>query len=177
MTILHTERLRLEPITDRHYDGMRRMSADPEVMRFLNKGKPQTDEETRAGIERIKRRWEEWGYSWWALIETGSGDMVGAACLQHLALEDANPLEIGWRLTRDSWGKGYASEAARSIVRHAFDIVGVDVVLAVAHPDNAASIKVMQRLGMQYVGIETHYDMPCVVYQLMRASHSRGSTR
>jgi RimJ/RimL family protein N-acetyltransferase len=170
MTILHTERLRLEPIADRHYDGMRKMSTDPEVMRFLNKGRPQSEEETRAGIERIKRRWEEWGYSWWALIEIGSSDMVGAACLQHLALDDAQPLEIGWRLTRDNWGKGYASEAARSIVRHAFDTVGVDEVFAVAHPDNAASIRVMQRLGMQYCGIETHYDMPCVVYRLARTS-------
>jgi RimJ/RimL family protein N-acetyltransferase len=170
MTILHTERLRLEPITDRHYGGMRRMTADPEVMHFLNKGKPQTEEETRAGIERIKRRWEEWGYSWWALIETASGEMIGAACLQHLGTDAAQPFEIGWRLTRDSWGKGYASEAACAIVRHAFDTVGADEVLAVAHPDNAASIKVMQRLGMHYVGIETHYDMPCVVYRLLRTA-------
>lgn len=172
VTTLHTERLRLEPITDRHYVGMRKMSADAEVMRFLNHGQPQSEEETRAGIERIQRRWKEWGYSWWALIENDSGEMIGAACLQHLGGDAARPLEIGWRLVREAWGKGYASEAARAIVRHAFNVVGADEVYAVADPDNADSIKVMQRLGMQYVGIETHYEQPHAVYRLPRTATS-----
>ncbi|CDG84062.1 GNAT family N-acetyltransferase [Janthinobacterium agaricidamnosum] len=168
MTILHTARLRLEPITEAHYDRMRTLNSDPVVMTYLNRGQPEAEEKTRAAVERITRRWAEWGYSWWALIRLDDGEMVGMACLQHLDGEVSQPLEIGWRLARAGWGQGYASEAAAAIVSHAFTAVGVAEVYAVAHPDNAASIKVMQRLGMQYIGNEAHYDLDCVVYRLPR---------
>lgn len=94
--------------------------------------------------------------------------LVGLACLQHIGGDKAKPHEIGWRLARSGWGKGYASEAAQAIVAHAFDVVGAPEVVAVAHPDNAASIKVMTRLGMQYAGMERHYDIDSVVYRLAR---------
>jgi RimJ/RimL family protein N-acetyltransferase len=66
MTILHTARLRLEPVTDKHYDAMHAMNSDTEVMTYLNAGQPETEEHTRAAVARIMGRWAEWGYSWWA---------------------------------------------------------------------------------------------------------------
>jgi RimJ/RimL family protein N-acetyltransferase len=168
MTILTTARLRLEPINESHYERMRTLNTDPEVMTYLNAGQPETEEVTRAAITRTMGRWAEWGYSWWALIRLDDGELVGMACLQHLSGDRANPLEIGWRLARTGWGQGYASEAAAAIVAHAFDVVGAPEVVAVAHPDNAASIKVMTRLGMQYAGMERHYDIDSVVYRLAR---------
>jgi RimJ/RimL family protein N-acetyltransferase len=72
--------------------------------------------------------------------------LVGLACLQHIGGDKEKPHEIGWRLAR-RLGQGYASEAANAIVAHAFDVVGAPEVVAVAHPDNAASIKVMTRTG------------------------------
>ncbi|MGK5039404.1 GNAT family N-acetyltransferase [Janthinobacterium sp. GB1R12] len=168
MTILTTARLRLEPITEQHYERMRTLNTDPEVMTYLNAGQPETEENTRAAVTRITGRWAEWGYSWWALIRLDDGEMVGMACLQHLDGDKNKPHEIGWRLARTGWGQGYASEAAAAIVAHAFDVVGAPEVVAVAHPDNAASIKVMTRLGMQYAGMERHYDIDSVVYRLAR---------
>ena len=168
MTILHTARLRLEPVTEQHYDAMHAMNSDTEVMTYLNAGQPETEEHTRAAVGRIMGRWAEWGYSWWALIRLDDGEMVGMACLQHLDGDKSKPHEIGWRLARTGWGQGYASEAAAAIVAHAFNVVGAPEVVAVAHPDNAASIKVMTRLGMQYVGMERHYDLDSVVYRLAR---------
>ncbi|OFJ50270.1 N-acetyltransferase [Janthinobacterium lividum] len=168
MTILTTARLRLEPINESHYERMRTLNTDPEVMTYLNAGQPETEETTRAAIVRTMGRWAEWGYSWWALIRLDDGALVGTACLQHLGGERGSRLEIGWRLARTSWGQGYASEAAAAIVAHAFDVVGAPEVVAVAHPDNAASIKVMTRLGMQYVGMQRHYDIDSVVYRLAR---------
>ena len=168
MTILTTARLRLEPITENHYERMRTLNTDPEVMTYLNAGQPETEEDTRAGVARVTGRWAEWGYSWWALIRLDDGEMVGMACLQHLDGDKSKPHEIGWRLARTGWGQGYASEAAAAIVAHAFNVVGAPEVVAVAHPDNAASIKVMTRLGMQYAGMERHYDIDSVVYRLAR---------
>jgi RimJ/RimL family protein N-acetyltransferase len=168
MTILKTARLTLEPVTEQHYAGLRKLNTDPAVMHFLNGGVPETEEATRAMIARVMAAWAAWGYSWWALIADDTGELIGAACLQHLDRDAGKPREIGWRLGRSGWGKGYATEAARAIVEFAFEVVGADVLYAVADPDNAASIKVMERLGMRYVGIETYYDEPCATYRLDR---------
>jgi len=168
MTNLMTERLRLEPVSEAHYSALRLMNTDPEVMTYLNGGQPETEEVTRAAISRTRMRWQQWGYSWWVLVRLEDETVIGMACLQHLDGDSSKPHEIGWRLARAGWGQGYASEAAQAIVAHAFGVVGAPEVVAVADSANAASIKVMTRLGMQYVGQERHYDMDCVVYRLAR---------
>ncbi len=145
------------------------MDSDPEVMRFIGDGKPRSRAETEEAIGRVQGRWAQYGFSWWALIAKEGGAVLGSACVQHLAHVETAPLEIGWRLRRASWGQGYASEAARAAVGFAFERVGVDHVLAVANPANHASIRVMERLGMRSLGIETHYDQPCATYRLDKA--------
>ena len=91
MTILHTARLRLEPVTEQHYDAMHAMNSDTEVMTYLNAGQPETEEHTRAAVARIMGRWAEWGYSWWALMRTEDEVLVGLACLQHIGGDKAKP--------------------------------------------------------------------------------------
>lgn len=166
-TVLETARLRLEPIDDHHFDAVLAMNADPVVMRYIT-GAAQTPDEARAMIVRIKARWAEWGYGWWALIERDSGQLVGMACLQHFAGDASSQHEIGWRLVQSAWGRGYASEAAQAIVAHAFSVVQAPLVAAVAHPDNAASQKVMRRLGMRPVGLQRHYEQMLATYELSR---------
>lgn len=168
MTILQTERLRLEPFADQHFEGLHAIDSDPEVMRYIS-GKPDTREDTAAGIARVKARWAEWGYSWWAFIETDSDQVVGSGCIQHLARDRSNPLEIGWRLRRDRWHQGLASEAAQVMAAFAFDTLRTPLLCAVCHPDNKGSARVMQRLGMSYRGIERWYTMDTSVYEISRA--------
>jgi len=117
----------------------------------------------------VQARWQQYGFSWWAIKEKASDAIVGAACLQHLANVDGAPLEIGWRLAPAHHGKGYATEAAQAIVAFAVENVGATYLVAVADPENIPSQRVMQRLGMTYKGIEQHYDVPCVVYELQVA--------
>ena len=169
-TVIETERLRLEPFALSHLSGLRAMDDDPEIMRYINAGQVKSADETLATIERVQQRWQRYGFSWWALREKSSDEIVGAACLQHLANQEHAPLEIGWRLLRSAQGKGYATEAARAIVRYASEQVGTDYLVAVADPENLPSHRVMQRLGMRYRGIEQHYDQPCVVYELKMKS-------
>lgn len=163
---LETTRLRLEPYNDSHYEGLRAMDNDSEVMRYINKGIVKTPEETRENIRRVQSRWQKYGFSWWAIKEKASGVVVGAACLQYLANVEGAPLEIGWRLIPEHNGKGYATEAAKAIIDFAAEHIGADYLVAVADPENIPSQRVMQRLGMAYKAIEQHYDEPCVVYEL-----------
>lgn len=172
LTILTTARLRLVPFADEHLDGLHALNSDPAVMRYLT-GRPETRAETMAGIERVKARWAEWGYSWWSFFELApdgsSGALIGAGCIQHLGKDRALPLEIGWRLRRDRWGRGYASEAARRMAAFAFDELGAPLLRAVCDPENRASARVMERLGMGYCGIERWYDSDNAAYEITAA--------
>jgi len=180
MTLLTTARLRLEPFTDAHVDGLNALNSDPEVMRYIS-GRPETRDETVAVVERVKLRWTEFGYSWWSFIERASGEIVGAGCLQNLRREatllpdPACPLEIGWRLRRDRWRQGLATEAARAIAGFAFGAVHADELYAVCDPDNTASANVMKRLGMQYRGLQTWYGKNLATYRTTAGQWQRAA--
>ncbi|WP_108816542.1 GNAT family N-acetyltransferase [Loktanella sp. Alg231-35] len=165
-TTIITERLQLVPYAPAHLDGLYAMNSDPEVMRHL--GPPQTREEVATSIARQQHVWARNGFGWWSVIEREAEALVGAACLQHLAHVETNPLEIGWRLRPAGQGKGYATEAGRAVMRYGFDVIGESRLVAVTDPENKASARVMERLGMTYIGIQTHYDVPCVTYEIKR---------
>lgn len=167
MSILHTARLRLEPFAPQHLDGLYRMNSDPEVQRFLS-GVPETRDQVAAAIARVQARWAEFGHGWWSLVELDSAEVIGAGCIQHLEHKSENPLEIGWRLRRDCWGRGYASEAAQRMAQFAFEDIGVPLLYSVCQTGNRASERVMRRLGMQSAGIARHYEMEVMVYTLER---------
>lgn len=175
MTILTTARLRLEPFDEVHLDGLHAMNREPEVMRYINGGTPETREQTAAAIARVRARWAEWGYSWWAFIDQASGAVAGAGCIQHLGGERANPHEIGWRLHPAHWGKGLAIEAAQRMAAFAFDDVQVPLLVAIRNPANAASGRVMARLGMtERPTLERWHDTDCAVHEVTAATWQAG---
>lgn len=183
MTILHTSRLRLEPFSESHLEGLHEMNSKPEVMRFIS-GQPETREQTAASIARVQRYWAALGTSWWAFVELSSDRVAGAGCIQYarrdadlpadLASLKANPLEIGWRLHPDFWRQGLASEAAHGMAGFAFGTLAAPEIIAVRHPDNLDSGRVMDRLGMRYRGLETWYGTTLATHVLSREDWARG---
>lgn len=179
MTWLVTARLKLVPFTEAHVPGLHAMNADPEVMRYIS-GRAETLAETAAMVARVQRRWAEFGYSWWSFIEHDSGELVGAGALQNLRRsasaepDPGCPLEIGWRLRRDRWHQGLATEAARAIVEFAFGTVRAVELYAVCEPDNLASARVMQRLGMQDRGLQAWYGKSLRTFQADAPSRHSG---
>ena len=185
MTTLHTARLRLEAFSDQHLDGLHAMNQIAEVMRYIS-GQPETREQTAAGIARVQRCWAAWGTSWWAFIEPASGRLAGAGCIQFARREAAlpadleslrcNPLEVGWRLHPDFWRQGLATEAAQRMTAFAFDSLQAPELIAVRDPDNAASSRVMARLGMRYRGLETWYGETLATHALRPQNRQAGTS-
>ena len=167
-TPLETLRLRLEPFDETHFAGLLALNSDPVVMQFLGDGSPATAVEVQASIASAKERWERFGFSWWSIIRRDSDEIIGAGCVQHIENEPGNPVEIGWRLKRDHWGHGYATEAARAMIAFAFDVLGVAAIHATTHPSNERSINVMKRLGMRSLGLQPYYGRLVAVYVLDR---------
>jgi RimJ/RimL family protein N-acetyltransferase len=177
LAILNTARMHLEPITLQHLDGLCSTNSHIEVMRYIS-GQPETRNETEASIAIIQRCWSAWDTGWWAFIEPANGRVAGAGCIQYAHREAelpakfesvrSNPLEIGWRLHPDFWHQGFASEAAARMATFAFESLAAPEIIAMRHPDNAASAGVMDRLGMLYRGQEVWYGEVCPTYVLSR---------
>ncbi|MFF8929305.1 GNAT family N-acetyltransferase [Streptomyces longwoodensis] len=147
MTELRTDRLVLRPWRESDLVPWAAMNADPEVRRHL--GDLLTREQSDASVARFRAEFEERGYGWWAVEVRSTGAFIGFAGLDRV--DDGLPfagVEIGWRLAREAWGKGYATEAARAVLDFGFDTLGLPEILAVTTATNLRSQAVMRRIGM-----------------------------
>jgi len=125
------------------------VNADPVFTRYLNPtGAPFTPEESAAALARYRAHWVEHGYGVWAVEERETGRLVGRLGLSHHRLWPQD-VEVGWGLEPAVWGRGYATEGGRAALDHAFTELGRDRVVSIVHPENAASIAVMTRLGIE----------------------------
>jgi RimJ/RimL family protein N-acetyltransferase len=149
-TDVETERLRLERWRRDHAPGLAVVNADAEVMRFINEGVPLTRVESGMGADRVAEHWHTYGFGLWAVVEKASDRMIGFAGVCHpLWLPGwERTLEVGWRLHRDTWGAGYATEAGRAGLELGFGRLAASEILAFIHPDNVRSAAVARRLGM-----------------------------
>ena len=143
--VLHTERLILRPVTAGDRALLLAHWAEPDVRRFLFDGASLSADEVGAAIEDSARDFGRAGYGLWLIQEQGDTGLIGTAGLRPLA--DLGP-EIFYSLAPGSWGKGYATEAARAVLDHALGPLGLPQVLAEVDEGNTASIAVVERLGM-----------------------------
>ncbi len=161
--LLETERLQIRDFTLQDLDGLWALDRDPDVMRFIGPPSTWTKSETGEAIERAHRYYSMFpGLGVWATIERRSGSFVGWTALKHLGplkelmatgeVHQVRDIEIGYRYHRAYWGRGYATEAAQAVLRHAFTAAKLPRVVAIAHPENAASIRVLEKIGLEREG-------------------------
>ena len=148
MAPIRTARLTLRPWRETDRPAFAALNADPEVAADL--GGPLSRAASDAKLDRYRSTFERHGFSRLA-IEDARQAFVGYSGI--VPARPGHPLgphiEIGWRLVRTAWGKGYATEAACAVLQDAFGRLGVREVLAYTAADNARSQAVMARLGMQ----------------------------
>ena len=146
-----TERLRLKRWNHaEHAPALALMNTDPEVVRYVG-GEPLTFAQSTAMSERLDAHWDAYGHGLWAVIVKATGAMVGFVGLSHPLWwpEMIERVEVGWRLAREAWGFGYATEGARAAVRTGCEDLGFDELVSFVHPENTRSLAVTSRLGMQ----------------------------
>lgn len=146
--IIDTPRLRLRCWREADRDTFAAMHAHPEVM--LDYGGTLSRAESDAKFDRYAAAFGRYGFCRWA-IENRRGEFLGYAGIvpSGSAHPIGNHIDIGWRLVRSAWGRGYATEAARAALRDAFVRVGATEVLSYTAADNLRSRAVMGRLGLQ----------------------------
>jgi RimJ/RimL family protein N-acetyltransferase len=150
---LETERLALRRFTGDDVENLVELDSDPEVLRFINGGRPTSREEVEdellpAFLDHY-RRYE--GYGFWAAVEKSTGRFLGWFHLRPAAGAPPGEVELGYRLRRSAWGKGYATEGSRALIHRAFAELGARRVVASTMVVNVASRRVMEKAGLKLV--------------------------
>lgn len=143
-----TERLHFRPMTVDDLDDVAALLGDPDLMTYYPAAK--TREESRAWIDGNQRNYAEHGYGLW-IIETHSGAFVGDCGLTWQNVNGRLELEVGYHVRAADQGHGYATEAALACRDFARDTLHVPQLVAIIHPNNQASRRVAQKLGMRFL--------------------------
>ncbi len=147
---LHTDRLILREWRDEDLEPFAALNSDPEVMRYMPKLLSREDSDERVG--QIREHFERHGFGLWAVEVRGAQPFAGFVGLSVPQYETLfTPcVEVGWRLAREVWGYGYATEAARAALGFGFTRIGLIEIVSFTVPDNQRSRRVMERLGMTH---------------------------
>ena len=158
--VIETARLRLRMFRPEDLDDLAALFADPAVMRYVADGKPAGRGEAEKALASIIEHWRRQGFGRWAVEDKVTGKFVGFGGLRSLF----GLPEVVYHFAKAHWGKGLATEVARASLQYGFDDHRFERIVAIAKPDNAASIHVMEKLGMHFEKQTSYYDIEVVQY-------------
>jgi RimJ/RimL family protein N-acetyltransferase len=146
---VRTDRLTLRLMQLEDAPSLHRIYQSKGVLRYFPNPIPPSLERVERFIIGQQTHWEQHGYGNWGIVPDGENIIIGWAGLQFLP--ELDKTEVGFLLDRPYWGKGYATEAARAALRFGFQKVNLDHIIALVHPDNHASIHVIEKCQMEFV--------------------------
>ena len=164
---LLTLRLALHDITREHANELHELDSDPRVMRFIGDGHGSSRSQIDQIMRRLPRAYRLYpGLGTWRATRRDNGDFIGWFALKYIP--GSAEVEVGYRLRHAAWGRGYATEGARELVRYGFDDLGLHRIIGVTHPGNAASQNVLLKLGFADIGWGHYYNRSLRVFENVR---------
>lgn len=163
--VLETKRLILRELDMMDDIGMFELDSDADVHKYLGNNPVKTIEESRQVIAMIQQQYKEHGIGRWAMIEKSSNDFIGWAGLKFITEPINNHVhyyDLGYRLIKRYWGKGFATEAAQASLNYGFTVLNQDSIYGIAITEHAASIHVLQKVGLTAVENFMYENLPHV---------------
>jgi ribosomal-protein-alanine N-acetyltransferase len=176
MIHLTTPRLILRDLEERDVDGIFALDSDPEVLGYI--GTPVMTERSEAAkvIAMVRKQYHENGIGRWAVEERATGAFVGWCGLKwEQQLRPFPYYDIGYRLIRSYWGRGYATEAASACLRHGFEMLNYPEICATASVDNQASNHILQKIGLKQGAPFVFDGKKCNWYSLRKEEYLPGT--
>lgn len=146
--IIETERLILRELVPTDAEDMLRLHSNYQVQKYTGEDLITTLEGIYSKINEKTNDYEKYGYGRWATILKNGKQFAGWAGLAYLP--EFNEIDLGYRFLPEFWGKGIATEACRAILTYGFDKLKLKRIIAIAMKENKASIRVMEKVGMQF---------------------------
>ena len=147
MAIIETERLCLRELCLNDLEALHAVLSDPVAMQHYPK--PYDREMTKGWIEWNLRNYAQYAFGLWAVVQKKDGLFLGDCGLTIQQVDDKPELEIGYHILRSNWGRGFATESAVACRDYAFDQLGKNRVISWMTPDNLASRRVAEKVGMR----------------------------
>ena len=166
--VITTERLVLRALADSDAGALHRIMGGRDVLRYFPNPDPPSLAKVREMIEAQRTHWNTHGHGWWAVTDRRGGAFLGWSGLQFLP--DTSETEVAFLLGSDSWGRGLATEAGRAGLRFGFETHDLPSIVAIVHPENRASRRVIEKLGMVFVDEKPYFGMDCCRYRIERDS-------
>lgn len=164
MPSIETERLLLRMVQHEDLDDLAALFADPDVMRFVGDGQTAGREVAERALASIFRHWETHGFGRWTVVDKQTHKFIGFGGLRSLF---GTP-ELVYHLAKQNWRRGLATEVGRAALRFGFEERDYESIVAIIKPRNAASIRVMGKLGMRFEKTARYYDIDVVQYRITR---------
>lgn len=165
---LETSRLILRRLKLNDAHALFQVVGDPKVMEFWAPGPDQIIEQTLNRITAINEHWNVHGFGDWAVIEKKHNQLIGFCGLHYIT--DHAEVNIGYALDQSKWRLGFGSELVHFILEFGFKYLRLREIVAVIDPQNAASLKLIQKHGLHYWKMSSYLERPRVVYKLAAES-------
>lgn len=160
-----TDRLDFRFFKKSDFPLIQKINQDAEATRYV--GGVKSDQETAISMKKyLTYHLQHQSHGYWFTTLRSSGAFIGFFLVKILV--ETNETEIGYRLMPDFWGMGLATEGAGALLDHCFQQIGSNKVVAVTHPDNLASRKVLEKAGLCFKKYDTYYQITCAYYSITR---------
>jgi RimJ/RimL family protein N-acetyltransferase len=164
MPEIETSRLYLRQFSMADLNDLSVIRSDPEVMRFIGTGQPHSVDQVKESLEHIFAGWKQHGFGRWAVLHKPDKKLIGWSGLAFL--DKTDEIEIGYGIAKEYWNRGFTTEAAAASIRYGFEELKLNRIVAVAMPENIASRRVMEKIGMRYEKTGHWYEAELVYYAI-----------
>ena len=169
--LLETERLYLRHFEETDLACIRDLDTDPAVMQYI--GAVKTEEESRFFLNKaLAYHAKNEGFGYWMIEEKHTQNFVGWAGLKDL--DGSEHIEVGYRLSQKQWGKGYATEVGKALLKYGFEKQKLEEIVAVTLQENIASRKVLEKIGLQYQRLAHYYGFDVLFFVITKGQFEQG---
>jgi ribosomal-protein-alanine N-acetyltransferase len=169
--MIKTQRLSMVPLRPADAAVLHCIYQEEGMLRYFPNPNPPPLEKVQRFVAGQQEHWDQFGYGNWGVIPEEESEIVGWAGLQYLP--ELGETEVGFLLSRRCWGKGYATEAARASLKFGFDNFDLEHVIALVHPENAASLRVIEKCGLNYVETISLWGIQLMKHKITKEAFSK----
>jgi ribosomal-protein-alanine N-acetyltransferase len=168
--ILTTARLELRPVTADDLDHLAGLYADAAVMRHVGPGVPLSRDHAAVRLRMMLDHWRDHGFGLCIVRDRSDGTFLGRCGLSYLG--ETGCVELGYAFAPPFWGRSYATEAGRACLEYGFGVLKLPRIVGIARPENAASRRVLAKLGLRYERMAEWDGGPVAWYEIKRSALS-----
>ncbi|MEM8523013.1 MAG: GNAT family N-acetyltransferase [Bacteroidota bacterium] len=155
----------MRQITPQDFDELFKMNSDPEIMKYVGDGSTRTRDQMTKELEMLILHYtRKPGLGIWATELKINNCFVGASGLVYY--DNTPEIEVGYRMQKEFWNNGYATEASMGLLRYGFKQLNLHKIVSSAHVGNKASRRVMEKIGMRYIDDRFHYECLQAYYEI-----------